>query len=83
MRTTRIESAVGPIRTLFSFGRVGDRSDGDILALFREHHAEAELAFAELVARHGALVLHVCRRGLRDEHDVEDASRGQMCASRA
>ena len=32
-----------------------------------------ETAFAALVSRHGPMVLGVCRRALRDEHDVEDA----------
>ncbi len=32
-----------------------------------------ETAFAALVARHGPMVLGVCRRILREEHDVEDA----------
>ena len=73
MAEIRTESASGQIRTLFSLGRVGDRADGEILAWFRNHHAEAELAFAELLARHGRMVLEVCRRVLRDPHDVEDA----------
>ena len=32
-----------------------------------------EAAFAALVALHGPLVLGVCSRILRDEHDIEDA----------
>ena len=73
MAKTRTDSAVGQIRTLFTLGRVGDRADGEILESFKAHHVEAEAAFKELVARHGAMVLQVCRRVLRDPHDVEDA----------
>ncbi len=73
MARAGIDSALGQIRTLFSLGRVGDRADGEILEAFKTHHAEAEAAFAELVARHGAMVLEVCRRVLREPHDVEDA----------
>ena len=73
MARTRTDTAVGQIRTLFTLGRVGDRADGEMLESFKTHHAEAEAAFEELVARHGPMVLHVCRRVLRDPHDVEDA----------
>jgi RNA polymerase sigma-70 factor (ECF subfamily) len=45
-------------------------SDATLLDRFVSRREEA--AFAELVDRHGALVLRVCRRFLRSEQDVED-----------
>ena len=45
--------------------------DGDLLRQFRRNHDEE--AFAELVMRHGPLVLGVCRQILRHTHDAEDA----------
>jgi RNA polymerase sigma factor (sigma-70 family) len=73
MATSRTGSTLRQIRTLFSLGRVGDRADGELLDWFETHHAEAEAAFEELVARHGAMVQDVCRRVLRDRNDVDDA----------
>lgn len=46
-------------------------SDGELLRRFAAGRDEA--AFARLVERHGPMVLGVCRRALRDPHDVEDA----------
>jgi len=46
-------------------------TDGDLLALFAA--AGDEASFAALVARHGPMVLAVCRRVLRHEQDAEDA----------
>jgi RNA polymerase sigma factor (sigma-70 family) len=46
-------------------------SDAHLLRRFAEHRDES--AFAALVARHGPMVLGVCRRLLGHEHDAEDA----------
>ena len=65
---------VQTIRVLFEVGTVGGLTDGQLLALFASHRDEAgEAAFAALVARHGAMVLSVCRGVLGDAHDAEDA----------
>ena len=56
---------------LFHRGTVAGLGEG---ALLRRYVVERdEAAFAALVARHGPMVLGVCRRILRDERDVEDA----------
>ncbi len=47
------------------------RDDARLLEAFVT--AREEAAFAELLSRHGPLVLGVCRRLLREPHDVEDA----------
>lgn len=46
-------------------------SDGQLLERFAAQREES--AFAQLVERHGPMVLGVCRRVLHDEHDAEDA----------
>ena len=46
-------------------------SDGRLLDAFLARDEGA--AFAELVRRHGPMVMGVCRRALRDWHDAEDA----------
>jgi RNA polymerase sigma factor (sigma-70 family) len=46
-------------------------SDAALLERFLQQHDEA--AFAALVARHGAMVLRLCRRILGDAHAAEDA----------
>ena len=48
-----------------------DRPDGELLAAFAATKGEAE--FAVLLARHGPMVLGVCRRLLGNAADAEDA----------
>jgi RNA polymerase sigma factor (sigma-70 family) len=56
---------------VFNEGTVAGLDDDKLLKRFVVERDE--VAFAALVARHGRMVLGVCRRILHDEHDVEDA----------
>ena len=71
---------LGQIHTLFNEGRIGHLTDAQLLERFAVQRAQAaeaseaaEAAFEAVVLRHGPMVLAVCRRILRDPHDVEDA----------
>jgi RNA polymerase sigma factor (sigma-70 family) len=68
MRSTGV---LQQIRRLFTFGPVSGLTEWELLVRYIERHDEA--AFAALVARHGAMVLGVCRRMLPNPDDVEDA----------
>jgi RND family efflux transporter MFP subunit len=62
------------LRTLFRVGTVRELTDGQLLELFATERGEvAELAFAALVERHGAMVQRVCQGVLNNPHDSQDA----------
>ncbi len=64
----------GQLETLFRFGAVGTMSDAQLLERFLAGRDEAgEANFRALVARHGPMVLRVCRTILVEPHDAEDA----------
>lgn len=62
------------LHTLFQCGNVGQQTDEELLEGFVARRDElGEAAFAALVERHGAMVLRVCQRTLRNRHAAEDA----------
>jgi RNA polymerase sigma factor (sigma-70 family) len=70
MATAALSAVVGYVRQ--SVGR-DTRRLTDHQLLDRCHRQRDEDAFAELVRRHGPMVLSTCRRVLRHEQDAEDA----------
>ena len=59
------------VRRIFEGGTAAALGSDSLLRRFAATGDEA--AFAGIVARHGPMVFAVCRRALRDPHDVEDA----------
>ncbi len=72
-QTIASDFAPGPKlpKTLISDPPLDRQSDAALIARFAE--VRDERAFAELVARHGGLVLAVCRRRVGHVEDAEDA----------
>jgi RNA polymerase sigma factor (sigma-70 family) len=59
------------LERLFAQGTASGLTEGELLERFVSQRDEA--AFEALVARHGPMVLGVCRHLLRDSNDVDDA----------
>ncbi len=67
-------AAAGSIRTLFEGGAAAGLDDARLLERFLGGPGGgSEAAFEGLVARHGPLVLGVCRGILAEPHDAQDA----------
>jgi hypothetical protein len=70
----RGQGVLKELGVLFNVGTLRDLTDGQLLERFAAGPVEvAELAFAALVERHGAMVYRVCWARLGDEHDARDA----------
>jgi RNA polymerase sigma factor (sigma-70 family) len=61
------------LNIIFQVGIVGSLPDAQLLERFAAGGRGGEAAFEALLARHGPMVYGVCRRVLRDPHDVQDA----------
>jgi RNA polymerase sigma factor (sigma-70 family) len=71
MATSGTAAVIRHLRQLAQRGDAADATDGQLLEAFVSRRDAA--AFESLVRRHGPMVLGVCRRVLRDPHDVDDA----------
>lgn len=66
--------ATAAVACVLRDGTASGLTDAELLARFIDGTGEAgEVAFALLVARHGPMVLNVCRRILRDPTEADDA----------
>jgi RNA polymerase sigma factor (sigma-70 family) len=80
MANARSSHLLHQVGRLFGAGVSGGLTDAQLLERFTTRCAasvdargDAESAFEVLVARHGPMVLGVCRRALTDPNEVEDA----------
>ncbi len=70
-KSSGMDAAARDLQTLFDVGVMGGLTDGQLLERFVARREGA--VFEAIVLRHGPMVWGVCRRVLRDHHDVEDA----------
>jgi RNA polymerase sigma factor (sigma-70 family) len=74
MASVASPTLVRQLGSLFAVGSAAGLSDRELLERFATRRDEGgEAAFAALVARHGSMVLGVCRQLLGNGHDAEDA----------
>ena len=76
MISRKCDEAGRQLERLWSSGTLTGLSDAQLLSRYveaRGRDAIGEAAFRELVERHAAMVLGVCRQILRRRHDVDDA----------
>ena len=71
MSSTQLASACRQIGRLFGAGTLAGLGEGQLLDRFVARRDDD--AFEAIVARHGPMVLAVCRSLLRDPNDVDDA----------
>ncbi len=71
MATARLGGVLRRLRNAMAAEGLASLADWELLDRFLMHQDDA--AYTALLARHGPMVLRVCERVLRDEHDAEDA----------
>jgi len=78
MAASSLDALVRGLRRLAGSSAASGLPDAQLLERFVAEHDEA--AFEVLLWRHGPMVLGVCRRLLRQAHDVEDAFQATFLA---
>jgi len=73
MMNGRFGATFRQIETLMRIGPLGNVSDGQLLERFLDRREGGEAAFESLVARHGGMVLGVCRQVLGSDDGADDA----------
>jgi RNA polymerase sigma factor (sigma-70 family) len=71
MATTKLGAVVRHIQDLAARPNRDEETDGSLVRAFLGRNDQR--AFAELLRRHGSMVLRVCRRALGNAQDAEDA----------